>query len=82
MSCWDGDSHHSSGFAKLLWEIIFITPVRETLISKIGDVYLIGSICSLLDAFVQKQEVPSFVCCMCCRCFRLSQWKLQPQAEG
>ena len=60
MSCWDGDSHHSSGFAKLLWEIIFITLVRNTDF-KNWYVYLIGSICSLLDAFVQKQEVPSFV---------------------
>ncbi|KAI4581557.1 hypothetical protein MJG53_010000 [Ovis ammon polii x Ovis aries] len=26
MSCWDGDSHYSSAFAKLLREVVFITP--------------------------------------------------------
>ena len=32
VSCWDGGSHYSSAFAKLLREVVFITPVRETLI--------------------------------------------------
>lgn len=32
MSCWDGGSHYSSAFAKLLREVVFITPVRETLV--------------------------------------------------
>ena len=37
MSCWDGGSHYSSAFAKLLQEIVFITPVRETLLLKIDN---------------------------------------------
>ena len=37
MSCWDGSSHYSSAFAKLLWEVVFITPVRETILSKIDN---------------------------------------------
>ncbi|KAI4538921.1 hypothetical protein MG293_011188 [Ovis ammon polii] len=27
VSCWDGGSHYSSAFAKLLWDVVFITPV-------------------------------------------------------
>ena len=37
MSCRDGGSHYSSAFAKLLWDVVFITPVRETLILKIDN---------------------------------------------
>ena len=31
VSCCDGGSHHSA-FAKLLRDVVFITPVRETLV--------------------------------------------------
>ena len=37
MSCRDGGSHYSSAFAKLLQEVVFITPVRETLLLKIDN---------------------------------------------
>ena len=37
MSCRDGGSDYSSAFAKLLWEVVFITPVRETLLLKIDN---------------------------------------------
>ena len=37
VSCWDGGSHYSSAFAKLLREVVFITPVRETLLLKIDN---------------------------------------------
>ena len=37
MSCWDGGSHYSSAFAKLLREVVFITPVSETLLLKIDN---------------------------------------------
>ena len=38
MSCRDGGSDYSSAFAKLLWEVVFITPVRETLLLKIDNI--------------------------------------------
>ena len=38
MSCWDGSSHYSSAFAKLLWDIVFIILVRETLVLKIDNI--------------------------------------------
>lgn len=28
----DGTPHYFYAFAKLLWEVVFITPVRETLV--------------------------------------------------
>ena len=34
VSCWDGGSHYSSGVAKLLLEVVFLTLVRETLVLK------------------------------------------------
>ena len=37
MSCRDGGSHYSSAFAKLLREVVFITPVSETLVLKIDN---------------------------------------------
>ena len=30
-------SHYSSAFAKLLWDVVFITLVRETLVLKINN---------------------------------------------
>jgi len=38
MSCWDGGSHYSSAFEKLLWDIVFIILVRETLVLKIDNI--------------------------------------------
>ena len=39
VSCWDGSSHFPYVVAKLLWDVVFITPVSETLVSKIGNIY-------------------------------------------
>ena len=39
VSCWDGSSHFPSPVAKLLWDVVFITPVSETLVLKIGNIY-------------------------------------------
>ena len=34
ISCRDGTPHYFDAFAKLLWEVVFITLVRETLVLK------------------------------------------------
>ena len=64
MSCRDGGSHYSSAFAKLLREVVFITPVSETLVLKIGNIYLVTTtICWML--LFKKQSAFSdlfFVC--------------------
>ena len=39
VSFWDGSSHFPSAVAKLLWDVVFITPVSETLVLKIGNIY-------------------------------------------
>ena len=39
VSCWDGGSRFPSAVAKLLWDVVFITPVSETLVLKIGNIY-------------------------------------------
>ena len=49
MSCWDGGSHFPSVVAKLLWDVVFITLVSETLVLKIGNIYLVtNTICWML----------------------------------
>ncbi|KAG5204274.1 hypothetical protein JEQ12_002250 [Ovis aries] len=31
VSCWNGGSHYSSAFAKLLWKVVFITPLKRAI---------------------------------------------------
>ena len=54
MSCWDGSTHHSSAFAKLLWEVVFLTPVRETLVLKIDNMKLVTSTVCMMPLFKNK----------------------------
>ena len=64
VSCWDGGSHFPSVVAKLLWDVVFITQVSETLVLKIGNIYLVTTtICWML--LFKKQSAFSdlfFVC--------------------
>lgn len=58
MSCRDGSSDYSSAFAKLHWEVVLITPVRENTGFK-KEVFV--NIHCLPDAFFKSEQVPFMI---------------------